>query len=339
LQVVWSDGKLEHVSSKTGRAIKTVWLRPSDGRDHVLIGFAPTYFESSFARYLKKVPALEDIDEAERYVANASGPKQVTPDVAAEMKWLDVQAELPKLSSLLVAPIDATIPSLKGDHESLIKQEVLDHESSAYPGDRSRGSLNIAFAVWADGYVSFVYEASSILIGSKTLLVTKSAEPSTANGNEENTRQDVPHNILQNFCSGWTSSTLRLPFLVDKPLATGEGISRTIGMVSMDDLHHTRSYLNELDFLLNRAEFLTEYIKQVVVNVRALFHGWRRVPGGWIELGNEALQEGNSKLSLSDALYRFAVTGDMPQPVREWAKSTVGNTVRSHDSEQLKGAC
>jgi len=284
-------------------------------------------------------PTVKDVDD---FLAKMHGPKMPRAQLPREMAWYDVQAELPKLSVLQATSRDPVIShSVAAD--ILTKEDLLDiNLSSPYTSSEpSSGLFALSVAAWTDGTLCFVDEASDILRAVQHIPSEDVQEGAIINNNEE-VLMDHPiiHDTPPDAATGaahigkfnwiehaWHSTSPAHAFLAEHQTPSGRTI-QSFSAVSLRKLHAAAPYLNQLNFMLKRLQLLSGYILQVVINIRTIFQEWRRVPGSWIESAEEVLAESTHSLSFADALYRFAVTGDLVDPIREWARERIQPTVR-----------
>jgi len=249
-----------------------------------------------------------------------------------EMAWYDVQGELPKLSVLQATSRDPVIShSVAAD--VLTKEDLLDvNLSSPYTNSES-SSFALTVAAWTDGTLCFVDEASDILRWEQRLSaedVNNDGEMFTDHGTLHNASPGATTDAARigkfNWIEhAWHSTSRSHVFLAEYQTPSGNTI-QSFNIVFIGGLQ--APYLNQLDFMLKRLQMLSGYILQVIINMRTIFQEWRRVPGSWIESAEEVLAESTHALSFADALYQFAVTGDLVDPIREWARERIQPTVR-----------
>jgi len=260
-----------------------------------------------------------------------------------EMATYDVQSELPKLSVLHATSRDP-IFSHSVEADVLTKEDLLDvNLCNPYTSNEtSSGLFALSVAAWTDGTLCFVDDASDVLRVVQHLSSGVIQEGTVIDNDEE---MLMDHRTIHNappeaatsagrigrfnwIEHAWHSLSPDHVFLAEYQTPSG-GTIQSINTVSFRGLQAAAPYLNQLDFMLKRLQLLSAYTLQVIINIRTIFQEWRRVPGSWIESAEEVLAESTHALSFADALYRFAVTGDLVDPIREWARERIQPTVRN----------
>lgn len=324
--MAWSDGKLELLNTKTGKPARTLQIREEDDIEELsLLHLTSTYFQPQPKAAVQTGADLDD--EAEALISLLHGSGSSTGLFPSTFAWFDIQEELPRLSVLPVISEDRVVLR-KGLSDNFVKQDLLDEfGSKPFPSGSDEPVCALSMGVWSDGTVSFVDEEAEVLHGSFSLLSDlKDAMKSSDENNDQEIGQKRDTKV-SHINHAWNSASSKQAFLAET--ASGDqqtGHQHTL-LLNFTELDTHVAYFKQLTFLLKRMQTLSNYILQVIVNVRTIYQGWRRVPGTWINAGNDMLKESKYKHTLPQALYRFAVTADMVEPLVEWVKEWIAPAV------------
>lgn len=344
MQVAWSDGKLELLETKTGKPARTLQLRAEeDVEDVSLLLLTTTFFRPHAQRPEQELESAGPNNEIQALVSLLHGSGSSPSLFPSAFAWFDIQEELPKLSALPVISEDRVVLR-KGLADNFIKQDLLDAFVSESFSSSSDGTIcALSIAVWSDGIVSFIDEGSDVLEGCFSVLSNK--QNTAANGNKDDNQNmgQIKSPAIDQISHAWNSASSSHVFIADTSHGSEDALN-TIEhpdtlLVKFGELDNHASYLKQLTFLLKRFQTLSNYIIQVIINIRTIYQGWRRVPGTWINAGNDMLKDSKYRQSLPQALYRFAVTGQMIEPLYEWVKEWIAPAVSAvdHRAEMLKG--
>lgn len=333
--MAWFDGKLELLNTKTGKPVRTLQIREEDDIEGLsLLHLTSTYFQPQSKAAAHTLNGA-GFDEAEALISLLHGSGSSPGLFPSAFAWFDIQEELPRLSVLPVISEDRVVIR-KGLSDSFVKQDLLDEfGSKPFSSGSDETICALSMGVWSDGIVSFIDEESEVLHGSFSVLSDAKDAMDISNENNDQEMGQKQGAKISQINHAWNSASSRQAFLAET--ASGDeqtGHQHTL-LINFAELDTHVAYFKQLTFLLKRVQTLSNYILQVIVNVRTIYQGWRRVPGTWINAGNDMLKESTYKHTLPEALYRFAVTADMVEPLIEWVKEWIAPAVStaSHNSE------
>jgi len=298
-----------------------------DIEDLSLLLLTSTYFQPQSKAAVNALKAAVPDTGVEALVSLLHDSRSSPGLFPSGFAWFDIQEELPRLSVLPVISEDRVVLK-KGLSDVFIKQDLLDEfVSKPFSSGSNETVCALSMGVWSDGLVSFVDEESEALNGSFTILSHMDSAAEVGNKDDDQKMAQTTRKTVSQVDHAWNSASSKQAFLTQTSPEHEHLSHQNILLLDFTELETHVAYLRQMTFLLKRVQTLSNYILQVIVNIRTIYQGWRRVPGTWINAGNDMLKESRYKHTLPEALYRFAVTGNMVEPVVEWVKEWIAPAV------------
>lgn len=113
----------------------------------------------------------------------------------------------------------------------------------------------------------------------------------------------------------------------DASLRTREPSNLSLQLTNLNALQQTGKYFLLISKKTSQLRQLSQYISQSIASVRSAWSAGQEVPSRYITNVRETLSEASS-IDIDAALYHQAVTGDSLRPVRDWLTESVHDRVR-----------